>query len=685
LSCSRIKFFNKDQQNCDGDGGIVMENPSDKKNVALGLPVTSLKIPATTGVPYLQLEELVVRSGKDENDRNDDVLQYIRLIHTIETVQEFAAHLSNLRQSLATTVEAATAAADAGTVLVGMDCEWKPNFLAESSKDRHPVLLLQVCVYRLANNSINSNMNEDKHAKTTKKENLVAYLLDLQQLLRPGMSPGTEMNPLEQAVSDALYDLFSSTRLIKTGFQLVNDLRRMASSYPHVTAFQQEIHAVLEASTFAKLVLQMTRKNQQQHQPQQNTDLSPQTVIRSLSSLTQHVLGKALDKTEQISDWSQRPLTKTQMKYAALDAVVAPVLVERLMTLITCQIFYHEQNHPKLGRNENDKAFRQAIMSWRFCLFSQIKDSRAILRLRATNICVDNDKQNDNDDDEYEWHLVSQKWITAEPPPKRPLVPRTSENAMRKRTNNNELFTDEDGKLRVSSKLVAIFNNNDEDRATITDSILKTMVGQRVGKSKEACVAVLIQQAALASSSSSSSSRNTAFPDGALVDFPQRSGYIELADTVLLFVNMQTVKNRQRRARSYPNDVLDNGQVLTWFLRENDWKNGRSSLAQKLTSPPTVLDTDAATTTNASSTPPLAILFLRLDKGHFLCCGRCCVTAKTEPGVEETAEWGSLVQLYLNLLDWNTLIDTSSDFVELVHPGRAQPYASRMLHIRRRM
>jgi len=54
-------------------------------------------------------------------------------------------------------------------------------------------------------------------------------------------------------------------------------------------------------------------------------------VKHGLAAIAQRVLGLSLDKTAQTSDW-EGELTEEQLRYAALDAVVLPLIAERLQT-----------------------------------------------------------------------------------------------------------------------------------------------------------------------------------------------------------------------------------------------------------------------------------------------------------------------------------------------------------------
>jgi ribonuclease D len=50
----------------------------------------------------------------------------------------------------------------------------------------------------------------------------------------------------------------------------------------------------------------------------------------SLASVSQHLLGVTMDKSQQRSDWRRRPLSRIQLDYAALDARIALRVFEEL-------------------------------------------------------------------------------------------------------------------------------------------------------------------------------------------------------------------------------------------------------------------------------------------------------------------------------------------------------------------
>lgn len=438
--------------------------------------------------------------------------------------------------------------------LVGIDCEWRPSFY--SVKTAQPVLILQVCFHCIGK----------------------VFLFDLQALLRPMLHPSEPLNHLESTAASLLGRLFSSRQLVKVGFQVNHDLKKLSASYPHLSTLRS-YESVLDAAVLTKRVFHALKRP--------NT----REVTGSLRSLTEHLLSSSLDKSEQISDWAERPLTTAQIEYAALDAIVTPMMVEQLVKMSD-------------SASSQEYVVRDGLLkSWRF-VFLLNNNNFVIRKLRAESVIADE-------------LLVTQHWSTGSSPPREPQPP----------DSVSSTYVDAGGRTRIPATSLKV---NLESTCTLLDSL----VGQRMGKSKEKCLDKLLVE-------------NSEISEGALLEYNSRSGYIELANAVILFVNMPKHQGRGG-ARSYPNEWLQDGRYLTWFMKETDWSGGSSQVAGKM----------------AGAERELVALFVRSGRGHYICCGRCSVS---QPPQEE--QWpGRLKALTLGLENWEELCKYA-DFHRMVFPG----------------
>src|SRR5262249_52255644 len=74
----------------------------------------------------------------------------------------------------------------------------------------------------------------------------------------------------------------------------------------------------------------------------------------SLASVSEHLFGVALDKTYQQSDWRRRPLSRSQLDYAALDAQIALRVYQELSAqLEESSNLEEELERAKIGSPEN--------------------------------------------------------------------------------------------------------------------------------------------------------------------------------------------------------------------------------------------------------------------------------------------------------------------------------------------
>ena len=190
--------------------------------------------------------------------------------------------------------------------VVGIDAEWVP-------KSGSPVALLQLAT------------------RTN------AFLIDMLTICGGGdrdLSTATELNRF-------LTDLFTRQDIVKLGFGLEHDFSKLRKSYQGMTCVE-DVEYVADCVDTEK-----------------DIDTEPSTVkstksicntagfvdIRTaallafpekrklgkvgLATTVSSILGCYVDKTEQCSDWSLRPLSETQTRYAASDAHVLTALFDR--------------------------------------------------------------------------------------------------------------------------------------------------------------------------------------------------------------------------------------------------------------------------------------------------------------------------------------------------------------------
>ncbi|KFZ57778.1 putative exonuclease mut-7, partial [Antrostomus carolinensis] len=244
------------------------------------LPVEMLPYGVADELQKLQIQERVEEAGKAESYEESKKEDYYQLpipranIHLLQTWEEALQCWEKVLQP--------------GQV-VGIDMEWRPSF-GMVGKPR--VSLLQLAL---------------------KDE---VFLLDLPQLLEQAE---TEKEKLPHFIQM----LYSDAAITKLGYGMSGDINSLAATWSALKDVDKQAQGVVDLLKVDKQVDVLS--------PEQSCeDRGFKQPEKGLSLLVQHVLGKPLDKTEQLSNWEKRPLREEQILYAASDAYCLLEIYEKL-------------------------------------------------------------------------------------------------------------------------------------------------------------------------------------------------------------------------------------------------------------------------------------------------------------------------------------------------------------------
>uniref|UniRef100_A0A2K5ZXX7 Exonuclease 3'-5' domain containing 3 n=1 Tax=Mandrillus leucophaeus TaxID=9568 RepID=A0A2K5ZXX7_MANLE len=245
-------------------------DPVTAARCAMGLSLPEERLPAAVAVELRQLSlqgraaeadsRLEVKDVKDRYYQLPIPRENIHLLASWEDLTRYEGALLQPHQ------------------VVGVDLEWTPVFVAGG---RPRPSLLQVAV--------------EGHV----------FLLDVLALSQPPTGQGA------QAFSRLVAQLLSDPSITKLGYGMVGDLQKLGASCPALAHVEKQILGGVD-------LLLVHRQMRVANMPTSGTDRAK--GLRGLSLLVQQVLGTALDKTQQLSNWDRRPLCEEQLIYAAADA-----------------------------------------------------------------------------------------------------------------------------------------------------------------------------------------------------------------------------------------------------------------------------------------------------------------------------------------------------------------------------
>jgi hypothetical protein len=205
-------------------------------------------------------------------------------VHWVDTDEKLAVLVGEIRAAMTDDEDLPSLPG----VVLGLDCEWKPG-------DNTPVSLFQVAT----------------------RENV--YLLDVFAFMMEEEEEdvdddGAKGKGTAEAFDAFLKLLFENETIIKLGFGFDYDIKRLRMSYASLEetlSMDRRKKGWIDVRELAYAADAVSSHNKRKYKHQKRV---------GLAALTRDVLKCNLDKKCQVSDWSARPLSDPQQRYAATDA-----------------------------------------------------------------------------------------------------------------------------------------------------------------------------------------------------------------------------------------------------------------------------------------------------------------------------------------------------------------------------
>lgn len=166
--------------------------------------------------------------------------------------------------------------------VVGVDMEWQPTFGCISTQQ---VSLIQLAV-------------SDQ-----------VFLLDL-------CASGFCQHP---ETLNFIKCLFSERNVLKLGYGMSGDVKCLVATWQQLSEEPLKMEGMLDLLGVHQKIMRSKAKRTQ-NGPRSEVLVGEDCAEKGLSLLVQQVLGRPLDKTEQMSNWEKRPLRISQIRYAVADA-----------------------------------------------------------------------------------------------------------------------------------------------------------------------------------------------------------------------------------------------------------------------------------------------------------------------------------------------------------------------------